>query len=160
MSPEAMTALLEGRRGEAETVLGAKVPDHFPGHAERLLRIRLEDMRVDPSTAPWLLRAMVLREPGRPMVGHVGFHGKPDARGAVEIGYTVFPEYRRRGFAIESVRAMFRWASVEHRIARFRASVSPGNEPSLRLLAKLGFRQTGTQWDEEDGEELVFELAP
>jgi hypothetical protein len=28
----------------------------------------------------------------------------------------------------------------------------------MNLIRKLGFRQTGDQWDEEDGLELVFEL--
>ena len=33
------------------------------------------------------------------------------------------------------------------------------DEPSLVLVAQLGFQQTGVQWDEEDGEELVFEVT-
>jgi hypothetical protein len=28
----------------------------------------------------------------------------------------------------------------------------------LNLIGKLGFRQTGDQWDDVDGLELVFEL--
>jgi ribosomal-protein-alanine N-acetyltransferase len=36
--------------------------------------------------------------------------------------------------------------------------VAPDNERSLNLIGKLGFRQTGDQWDDEDGLELVFEL--
>jgi RimJ/RimL family protein N-acetyltransferase len=39
------------------------------------------------------------------------------------------------------------------------ASVSPENAPSLAVIRKLGFEQTGEQWDEEDGLELVFERA-
>jgi RimJ/RimL family protein N-acetyltransferase len=38
------------------------------------------------------------------------------------------------------------------------ASTSPGNEPSLAVIRKLGFTQTGEAWDDEDGLELVFEL--
>ena len=40
---------------------------------------------------------------------------------------------------------------------RFRASVGAWNEPSLNLVRKLGFAQTGMQVDDIDGEELVFE---
>jgi RimJ/RimL family protein N-acetyltransferase len=36
--------------------------------------------------------------------------------------------------------------------------LSPDNAPSLAVLEKLGFRQTGVQIDESDDEELVFEL--
>ena len=50
----------------------------------------------------------------------------------------------------------FDWAAAQG-VHRFRASVGPWNQPSLNLVRKLGFVQTGTQMDEVDGEELVFE---
>jgi len=43
--------------------------------------------------------------------------------------------------------------------ARPTATVSPENEPSRRLITGLGFTEVGTQWDEEDGEETIFERA-
>jgi RimJ/RimL family protein N-acetyltransferase len=98
------------------------------------------------------------------MVGHVGFHGPPGynalkAADAVEVGYTIFPEHRRRGYATEAVRALLDWARAQG-IHRFVASVGPQNEPSLALVRRLGFREVGRHWDDEDGEELEFELAP
>jgi len=74
------------------------------------------------------------------------------------VGYSVFDPYRRRGYATEVVRALIDWASREHGIHHFVASISPGNEPSLALVRRLGFKHTGQHWDEEDGEELEFEL--
>jgi L-amino acid N-acyltransferase YncA len=50
------------------------------------------------------------------------------------------------------------WAEGQG-IHDFVASVSPDNAPSLAIVHKLGFVQTGDQWDEEDGLELVFELS-
>jgi [ribosomal protein S5]-alanine N-acetyltransferase len=97
------------------------------------------------------------------MIGHIGFHGPPGVNGpakpgALEVGYTVFEPFRRQGYASEAVVAILRWAEAEHGVRHFVASVGPWNEPSLALVRRLGFRQTGTQWDDEDGEELVFEL--
>ena len=43
-------------------------------------------------------------------------------------------------------------------IQRFIASISPGNKASLALVRRLGFQEFGRHWDEEDGEELEFEL--
>jgi ribosomal-protein-alanine N-acetyltransferase len=94
----------------------------------------------------------------RRVIGSVGFHGRPNEDGQVEIGYHVEPGFRRRGFATEAVRALLAWAAAEHGITRFRASVAPSNEPSLAVVMRLGFRQTGVRWDELDGQELVFEL--
>jgi RimJ/RimL family protein N-acetyltransferase len=43
-------------------------------------------------------------------------------------------------------------------VRNFRASVAPDNVASLAIIGRLGFRQTGIQIDDVDGEELVFEL--
>jgi RimJ/RimL family protein N-acetyltransferase len=114
-------------------------------------------MREDPNAQQWLVRAMVLRETGRRMAGHIGFHGPP-VDGAAELGYTVFPEYRRRGYALEAATALMDWAQKTHGVRRFIVSVSPSNGPSLALAAKMGFAKTGEQMDEVDGLEYVFEL--
>ena len=39
------------------------------------------------------------------------------------------------------------------------ASVASSNPPSLAVVRKVGFVQTGVQMDERDGEELVFEIT-
>lgn len=165
MSPAFVDALLGGRRAEAAERLGAELPDDWPDrHDSGFLRLRLDQMRQDPSKEPWLVRALVLEEDGeRRMIGHAGFHGPPGVNGprrpeAVEVGFTVFPPFRRRGFASETVAALLDWARTEQGIRHFVASVAPDNEPSLAIVRKLGFVQTGDQWDEEDGLELVFEL--
>ncbi len=151
---------LEGRRAEAADALGAALPDDWPGDLERLLQLRLRQVRADPAVQPWLLRAMVRRTPSRLMVGYIGFHGAPSPRGSVEVGYTVLAEHRRQGYAFEAAVALLGWAGDAHGIRHVVASVSPKNGPSLALVRKLGFTQTGTQWDDVDGEELVFERLP
>jgi RimJ/RimL family protein N-acetyltransferase len=55
------------------------------------------------------------------------------------------------------VAALLAWAEAQG-IHRFRASVAPGNDASLAIIASLGFHHVGTQMDEIDGLELVFEL--
>ena len=102
---------------------------------------------------------MVLTEAdgGRRVVGSIGFHGPPDAQGRLEVGYSVDPPFRRRGYASESVKALFDWAHREHGITRFVASISPDNAASLNLTAAYGFSKVGEQMDEIDGLEYVFE---
>ena len=158
MAPAFLRASLEGRLDEAARLLGAALPQDWPGDRERTVRWRLDDLAVNPAAQPWLLRAIVLREPEPRMIGHVGFHDPPGPERKVEVGYSVWPEHRRQGYAQEAVEALFNWASREHGIRRFVASVGPWNAPSLGLVRKLGFVQTGVQIDELDGEELVFEL--
>src|ERR1019366_8552415 len=109
-------------------------------------RFRVAIARVQPEALPLLLRAMVLRGDPEVMVGRIGFHGPPDDDGMLEIGYEVLPDYRRQGYAREAVLAMFRWAQRDPGVLRFRASISPKNVPSRRLVTGLGFIQVGSQW--------------
>jgi ribosomal-protein-alanine N-acetyltransferase len=156
LSETHLAQLAVGNAGGVATDLDAHISPEWAAEARRLAGFRLRQVRERPTDAPWLLRAILLRE-GRIAAGYINFHGAPDERGVPEIGYTVLPPYRRRGYASEAVRALFDWAMQEHGVRRFRASVSPDNEASLGLIGKLGFTQIGDQWDEEDGLELVFE---
>jgi [ribosomal protein S5]-alanine N-acetyltransferase len=164
LSPELIEALLAGRRDEAARLGGFAIPEGFPDdHDARFLALRLRQAKEDASRGPWYVRAIVLTDDGRRMIGHVGFHGPPGVNSrrdpkAVEIGYTVFPEHRRRGYATEAVRALLDHARAQG-IHHFVASVGPANEPSLAIVRRLGFREVGRHWDDEDGEELEFELV-
>lgn len=156
-----LEALLARDRASAAALLDFPLPASWPGSDDDfLLGLRRDQLRADPDTAPWLLRAMVRRDARPEMLGRVGFHAPPDADGTVEIGYSVLPAYRRLGYAREAVTAALAWAAGQPAVRRLRASVAPDNAASRGLLERLGFVQVGTQWDERDGEELVLERAP
>ena len=151
-----------GRRDvhAATSEIGAEVPPWLPEQLEHFVQYRLATLRVDPSARPWLGRALIVTEEDgtRRVIGTAGFHSPPDTEGRVEIGYRIDPAYRRQGYAIEAVRGLFDWAAAKG-VHRFVASISPDNDPSLALAAKLGFRKVGEQMDEIDGLELVFETT-
>jgi len=138
---------------------GAILPVDMANDLEHFLERRAAQIREDPEVQPWLGRLVVLDdERGRRVIGSAGFHGPPDDDGRVEVGYRVEPEYRRKGVATEVVRGLFDWANREHGLTRFRAATAPHNVASQAVLAHFGFRRTGTQMDDLDGLELVFEL--
>jgi len=159
MSLPFMEALARRDLGAAEHLIGAKVPTQMPDDLKHFLEYRIVDLTVEPSWQPWLGRAIVIDDAraGRQVIGSVGFHAPPDTSGQVEIGYRIEPEFRRQGVATEVVAALFEWAWREHGVTRFRASTSPDNVASQGVLAKFGFVHTGSQTDEYDGAELVFE---
>ena len=159
MSIPFMEALVARDLQAASRELDADVPPGMPDDLVNFLQFRLAQLDVDPSILPWLGRAIVLTDDAgvRRAIGTIGFHGPPDEQGRVEVGYRVEPEYRRQGYARESVRALFDWAASAHGIHRFIASVSPGNEASLRLVESFGFRETGSHIDDIDGLELELE---
>jgi [ribosomal protein S5]-alanine N-acetyltransferase len=160
MSMRFMRFLLARDLDAASAEIGVQVPDDLPDELDNFLQFRIADLELDASAAPWLGRAIVRTEPDgtKRFIGTAGFHSPPDADGRVEVGYRVEPQHRRQGVASEVVRGLFDWAAREHGIRRFRAAVSPDNVASLAVISRLGFRQTGLQIDDIDGEELVFEL--
>lgn len=98
------------------------------------------------------------------MIGHIGFHTTPGADylepyspGAVEFGYTVYPAYRRQGYAREAAHARMRWANETHGVTKFVQTISPDNHASQALSAQLGFVPIGSHIDEVDGPEDILE---
>lgn len=163
-TPEFLRASLAGDVSLATRILGVELPGGWPDCGD-LLSLRLNQIENTPEYAPWSLRAIVRRDP-RVMVGHIGFHATPGAEylrdlspGAVEFGFTVFPEYQRQGFAREASLAMMRWASERHGVQKFILSIRPDNFPSQALAASLGFRRIGSHIDEIDGLEEILELT-
>jgi len=154
-APEAIRALIAGRRDEAERILRLSLPAEFPnaGDLDGFLPIQLQRMETDPGRREWMARLMVGQTEGA--VGHCGFHGPPDRIGRAEIGYTVFSQFRGRGYAKEAAQGLVEWA-FDHGEREVYATVSPSNAPSLAVVRRLGFKQVGTQDEEVDGLELVF----
>lgn len=157
LDADALQALVDQDLDRARSVAGVALPEDFLADTW-LWALRLGQMIGEPDEAPWLIRAIVgVGGPGAgEVVGHAGFHGRPDARGMVEIGYRVIPAYRRNGYARAAVEALLAYAR-EHGATVARASISPENERSLRIAAAYGFVHVGEQIDEIDGRELVFE---
>lgn len=159
---EQLDAVTAGDGSGLAAALEATIPAEWTAEVRDLAARRAQQIRERPGDRVWLLRAIVLRptgdEAGRRVIGYLNFHAAPDESGMAEIGYTLLPEARGHGYAIEAVRAVFDWATRVHAVRRFRASVAPDNERSLNLIGRLGFHRTGEQWDPEDGLELVFEL--
>jgi RimJ/RimL family protein N-acetyltransferase len=156
-----MRALVAQDVDTATAELGADVSEAMTDDLANFARYRLAQMEADPSIQQWLARAMVRTEATgrRHAIGTIGFHGPPDEKGRVEVGYRVEAPYRRQGYTSEAVRALFDWASREHGIRRFVASISPTNTASLGLAHGFGFRQVGERMDDIDGLELVFETT-
>lgn len=160
LAPAFLAASLARDRAQAERLVGLRVPDEwFDEHP--LIALRLDDLRADPGWRPWLLRAVGLTAAGE-MIGHTGFHTPPGATyleayapGGIELGYTIFPAHRRRGYAGEAAAAMLAWAAGQG-VPRFALSIGADNEASLRIARRHGFVWVGSRVDDEDGPEEVF----
>lgn len=47
------------------------------------------------------------------LIGDLGFGGKPDEQGTVELGYELLSAYRNQGYAFEAVQALVNFAFIQ-----------------------------------------------
>ena len=130
-----LDAFVDGNTVRARELVDYAVPGDFPGRAAEVLEIRRIQLAADPARLPWSVRAMVRRD-DRVMVGFVNFHGPPgvndiEAEDAAELGWTVFAEHRRKGYATETALRLMDWAREEHGISAHRrgSTAAPSDKP-------------------------------
>lgn len=155
----AFRALARGDLAAAEAASPVALSAYLAGPECRgLWQMRSEQYDQDPASAAWVT-GIVWDERQSLAVGAAGFHGPPDKDGMVEIGYRIDPVHRRRGYARAALEALLERAAKEPDVHRVRVSIQPDNLPSSSLALQYGFEQIGEQWDDEDGLELIYEVA-
>ena len=118
---------------------------------------RVPQVKVDPAPNKWFVRFIVLKE-SREIIGSTSFHGAPDSEGMIEIGLGIEPAFQGKGYAKESLQAMWRWAVSFPEVRTLRYTVSPDNLPSIAVIKYFGFDYKGQQLDEIDGPEDIYEM--
>ncbi|HEY5731236.1 MAG TPA: GNAT family N-acetyltransferase [Anaerolineales bacterium] len=154
---------LEENSEALERILNADIhPDWFK--KKELIALRYEQIIRMPVYQPWSPRAIILRKE-RKMIGHIGFHTQPApsylhsfATNGIEYGFTIFPDFRRNGYATEASVALMTWAYQQHLVSEFILTINPNNISSLKLAQRLGFKKIGSHMDETEGMEDIYKL--
>jgi RimJ/RimL family protein N-acetyltransferase len=155
-------AVMTGDRARAEELVGASLPEAWPGRAliERAFSASLDLIRARPDVRLWGDRVMLARTGPRRVIGSVVFHGAPDDDGVVEVAYGVEQESQLQGYATEGTRACVEWALTQPGVRFVRATTPSWHHSSRRVLEKCGFRLVGSHDSEAMlGELLDFERA-
>jgi RimJ/RimL family protein N-acetyltransferase len=135
-------------RVDLERLLEASVPEDWPPGeydrgAQEFFRAQLASRGA--SLIGWLTWYAVTRnsQGGREsLVAGAGFLGPP-ANGAVEIGYSVIPTARRRGYATEIVKALVAHAFAHPEVNVVVAHTCEENVESTHVLLHCGFSRVG-----------------
>ena len=106
-------ALVEKKTGDLIGVAGLKVPEEDGKEEQELVKLELFS--------------------GRENAG--------DGEVVLELGYHIFPAYRRRGYGLESCAGILEYGRRELEADRFLVRIRKENVPSLVLAEKLGFRE-------------------
>ena len=88
----------------------------------------------------------VERQSDNATIGHIGFFDfirdcTPPIAGEAEMGWILAPAAHGQGLAGEACRAALAWFDAQFGQQTIHALISPGNEPSMKLAERLGFRR-------------------
>ena len=126
--------------------IGVRVSDDWPGaDFEEALPFFIEQMEQDVSGNVW--DGIILHKADSIAIGGMGFMGGPDEMGTVEIGYSIVPAYRKRGYATEMGQALIAWAFQQPDIRAVIAECLQDNSASIKVLEKLGMHRVGVHDD-------------
>ena len=84
-------------------------------------------------------RWVLARRENDAVIGSCGLSRWDEASAQAEIGYELSPDWQGRGLMREALEAVLAFGFREMRLMQIEANVVPANEPSLRLLRRLGF---------------------
>jgi ribosomal-protein-alanine N-acetyltransferase len=122
----------------------ARIPEDWPGpDLMDALPFFIRLMEQDPSGTVW--DGIILHKEDHTVIGDMGFKGGPDEARAVEIGYSIIPAYRNRGYATEMARGLITWAFQQPGITTVTAECLEDNVGSIKVLEKLGMRRLAPQ---------------
>lgn len=137
--PAAAAAALPDDRSAAAGVIGSSLPAAWP--LADLLDVIPMQAAAEPDDERFGIWLIIERDTNT-VVGDIGFMGPPDG-GTVEIGFSVIPDRRRRGYATEAARSLIDWAFRDPRIREVTARSELENEASARVLRAAGFARVG-----------------
>ena len=127
----------------AEELRALSTPVGWPDdELAELIELYESWLRSDPAVlgyGPWV----VVEREKQAVVGSVGFVGRANEDGEIELGYGIVEEHRNRGYATEAAAALVEWALAQPGVTRVIARSAAGNRPSTRVLEKLAFSREG-----------------
>ncbi len=56
---------------------------------------------------------LIIHSAEKTIIGDLGFCGKPDDNGKVDMGYNILSGYRNQGYGFEAVQALVKWAIAQ-----------------------------------------------
>lgn len=96
---------------------------------------------------------MIVLKDEMTIIGDIGFKGKPNHLGAVDIGYGIIDSERKKGYASEASRGLIKWAFSNSEVVLITAKCLIENVDSTKILTKLNFNEV-----DRDNEMIHWEL--
>ncbi|GFP76609.1 GNAT family N-acetyltransferase [Clostridium fungisolvens] len=137
---EVTKSLISGGSKEVEK-LGIKIDENWPTDDTKdilpIIYETLEKAKIPSGFEAW----MIVKKDNMQVIGDIGFHGKPDEKGEVEVGYGLVENERGNGIGFESLKAIIDWAISQKSVKVIKAECLIDNKASSRILEKVGMKE-------------------
>ena len=153
---EILTAGTHGHENLAQK-LGVIVPEHWTEFGVESLQYALDKLLQSEEEKGWWTYLPIYKAENK-LIGSGGYQGKPDANGAVEIGYEISVAYHNRGLATEMTMGLVENAFQDPRVRSIIAHTLGEENPSTKVLSKCGFEKIAILNDPDEGLIWKWEL--
>jgi len=85
---------------------------------------------------------MIVKQDNMVVIGDAGFKGKPNAKGEVDIGYSIIEKEHKKGYGFETAKELADWAFSHQEVNFITASCLINNTASAKILEKIGMQET------------------
>jgi [ribosomal protein S5]-alanine N-acetyltransferase len=156
MTLEVTRSLMAGSCKEVEK-LGIIISENWPTDDTKdilpIILQSLEESRTPSGFETW----MIVKKENMQVIGDIGFHGKSDEKGEVEVGYGLVEKEKERGNGIgfESLQAIIEWIYPQTSVKAIKADCLIDNKPSIRIVEKVGMKEIN-----RDRNLIYWELKP
>ncbi|MCL2050820.1 MAG: GNAT family N-acetyltransferase [Lachnospiraceae bacterium] len=125
--------------------------NRFLFDAEPLKEIKDADDLIDFYTIEelrWHHRWVLVRKNDGVKLGTCGFHCWDKETGCCDVGYDLLPDCWGKGYMLEAMRTIIKFAKDEMNIKQINTCIYINNKKSIRLAEKCGFGFMGQMKDE------------
>jgi RimJ/RimL family protein N-acetyltransferase len=130
--------------------LGVIMDGNWPtDDTKDILPIILQSLEVNKEPSGYETWMIVRKDDSR-VIGDIGFFGKPNEEGEVQIGYGLVKQEQGKGYGTEALKAIVDWALSQEEVKVILADCLLDNIPSASILRKVGMLET------KRDEELIY----
>lgn len=141
LNPEQLKKLIENVNILEEELNIKYKGEPVEGIFKEIMSNQLQICKKDKENYLWNSFWIIIREEDRVVVGSIGFKGKPNNEGEVEIGYGLSKDFEKNGYMTEGIKQICKWALEQKKISSIAADTDFDNFPSQRILQRCGFEK-------------------
>lgn len=99
--------------------------------------MKMQDINED--IHEWYTYWLIINKETQKGIGFIGFKGVPDVNGYSEVGYSISPNYSKKGFMTEALKTLINWACNIQGAKGIIAKVLKTNIGSIKVLNNCNF---------------------